>query len=282
MTPFVIVTGLSGAGKSLLLRSLEDLGYEVIDNLPLSLLLTAAREERVQGRPIAFGIDVRSRHFSGEELRRILSDLRASGIAVTLLFLESDDAILERRYRETRRHHPLVGDSTLAKGIQEERLLLESLRECADQIWDTSLLTPPEVKARVREQFTFEFQKTLVIHVLSFAFREGIPREADMLFDLRFLKNPHYDPALKTLTGEVEQVRAYIAQDPVFQNFWEHLMGMLRLILPRIEDEGRNYFTIAFGCTGGQHRSVAMAEWTSRWLTAAGYTVQTLHRELAR
>ncbi len=280
LVPFVIVTGLSGAGKSLFLKSLEDLGYETIDNLPLSLLQPAIVEKRPAEYPLAIGIDVRSRHFAVPDLLHITQQLRNKGTHLTLTFLESDDLVLQNRYRETRRHHPLVHDSTLAEGILRERKLLKKLKEKADYILDTSLLTPPECRALVRERFAFSNQRTLAIHLLSFAFRKGVPREADMVFDMRFLKNPYYDPQLKSLTGQTHSVKDYLREEPAFQSFGESLKQMLTLMLPPIETEGRDFFTIAFGCTGGQHRSVFTAEWTEQWLSNAGYTTQIHHREL--
>ncbi|MBY0264112.1 MAG: RNase adapter RapZ [Holosporales bacterium] len=282
MFPFVIITGLSGSGKSIIMKSLEDLGYETIDNPPLSLLRPAIEEKNPGGKPLAIGVDVRSRDFSPKELLKTVQELREQGKNLHLVFLESDDSVIERRYRETRRTHPLVEGSDLSQGIFQERLLLLELREAADFILDTSLLTPPEFKALVRERFSFHHQKTLNLHLMSFAFREGIPRESDMVFDMRFLKNPYYEPSLKILTGETPSVQSYLADDETFKAFSEHLKKMLDLILPPIEAEGRGYFIISFGCTGGQHRSVFTAEWMSRWLREKGYGVETYHREIKK
>ena len=286
MFPFVIVTGLSGAGKSFFLKTLEDLGYETIDNLPLSLLQAAVEERRPSERPLAIGLDIRSRHFSAHQIVHASDHFKARGVDLTLVFLDSDDAVLHKRYRETRRMHPLSDAGNLndtghlETWIAQERHLLEDLKTKADVLFDTSLLTPPEFKAMVRERFAFEEQRTLTLHLMSFAFREGIPREADMLFDMRFLKNPYYQSELKPLTGQMEPVRTYLAHDKIFQEFGDTLKKMLSLVLPPIESEGRGYFIIAFGCSGGQHRSVFTAEWMSDWLRRRGYTVQTYHREL--
>lgn len=280
MFPFVIVTGLSGAGKSFFLKALEDLGYETIDNLPLSLLQAAVEENRPTERPLAIGIDVRSRHFSAQHILALSKNLKERGVDLTLVFLESDDAVLQKRYRESRRMHPLATGTTLEERIAQERYLLEELKKGADSLIDTSLLTPPEFKALLRERFGFESQRTLTLHLMSFAFREGIPREADMVFDMRFLKNPYYQPDLKVLTGQTAPVQHYLLRDKIFQEFGEMLKKMLGLVLPLIEEEGRGYFVIGFGCSGGQHRSVFTAEWMSAWLRRRGYMVQTYHREL--
>ena len=282
MFPLVIVTGLSGAGKSFFLKVLEDLGYETIDNLPLSLLDAAVEEKSVSRRPLAIGVDVRSRHFSAEEMLRVTHKLRQRGVSLTLTFLESDDAVLQRRYRDTRRIHPLDHKQTLEEQIGTERLLLQELREGADELIDTSLLTPPEFKGLVRDRFSFTSQRRLTLHLMSFAFRQGIPRESDMLFDMRFLKNPYYQKVLKPLTGQNPSVEDYLAGDQVFQAFSELLRKILTLTLPLIEKDGRGYFIIAFGCSGGQHRSVFTAEWMGRWLKNQGYNVQIYHRELPK
>ena len=281
--PIIISTGFSGAGKSLFLKALEDLGYETIDNLPVMLLREVVFDQRKATsvpRPLAVGIDVRSRDFEPAHVLQVIHDLRQQGAQIRLVFFESDTPVLERRFRETRRHHPLSEDHDLAKGIAAEAALLSVLREIADDVIDTSLLSPPELKGVVRNRFGFKEQRTLLIQVVSFAFKNGIPREADMLFDMRFLKNPYYEAPLRHLTGQTSAVQNYIGDMPAFQEFIGLVKKTLTLILPSIAEEGRPVFVVGFGCTGGQHRSVFTAQSTFEWLNSQGYSADLYHREI--
>jgi len=273
--PVVLVTGLSGAGRSTALKILEDLGYEAIDNLPLDLLGTMAQE----GGPIALGIDIRSRSFAAGPLLDQLDRLGA-GARTTLLFLDCDDEVLERRFTETRRPHPLAADRRVADGIAAERRLIAPLRERADLTVDTTNLSGAELRHLLSGHLGLGDGPVMKIFVTSFSYRGGLPREADLVFDVRFLANPHYEPGLRPLDGRDPRVADYVACDPTHAAFFQGLTGMLVPLLPRYEREGKSYLTIAFGCTGGRHRSVALAERLAAWLAGLGRPVELLHREL--
>lgn len=275
----VVVTGLSGAGKSLALKSLEDLGYEAIDNLPLFLLGALMRGGA--GRPLAIGIDIRTRDFGVEPMLAELDRQRSAHQGpVTLMFLDCDDEILGRRYTETRRRHPLAADRPLADGILHERALLAPLRARADLVIDTSALPPAEFRRVLSGHFTREGRAGLTMFVTSFSYRRGLPREADLVFDVRFLENPYYVAELRQGTGKDRDVAAYIAKDPGFEAFFAGLTGLLQPLLPRYAQEGKSYLTIAVGCTGGRHRSVFVAEKLAGWLRGLGQSVDLRHRDL--
>lgn len=275
----LLMTGLAGAGRSVFLKTLEDLGYETIDNLPLFFAEKIIFDDRADSRPLALSVDLRTRDFSVSALQSLLALLQKRGVKHDFIFLESDDNVIERRYQETRRHHPLDA-RTLVDSIKAERLLLDPLKKRAHHVIDTSLLTPIELKGCVRNLFGFESQRIVPFEVVSFSFMHGIPRAANLVFDMRFLKNPHYDPELRTLTGQDSTVQAYLSKMPLFRAFKDQLFIMLETILPSVEQEGRGMFVIAFGCSGGRHRSVAMAESVNLWLLEKGYRVQIQHREL--
>ena len=275
----VIVTGLSGAGKTSALKVLEDLGYEAVDNLPVTLLSSLMGGSGT--RPLAVGIDIRTRDFGVEpvlaEIDRIMAE---TGRAVRLLFLDCDDEVLRRRFTETRRRHPLAADRPLIDGIRHERALVSPLKRRADVVFDTSSLAPGEFKRVLSSHFHLDDRPGLLIFVTSFAYREGLPREADLVFDVRFLANPHYVAELKPLTGRDGEVGAYVAADPAFAGFLDTLTALLAPLLPRFAAEGKSYLTIAIGCTGGRHRSVFVAENLARWLRELGARVELRHREL--
>lgn len=275
LRPLVLVTGLSGAGRSTALKILEDLGYEAIDNLPLDLLGSMARE----GGPIALGIDIRSRSFAAGPFLDQLDRLGA-GARTTLLFLDCDDEVLERRFTETRRPHPLAADRRVADGIAAERRLIAPLRERADLTVDTTNLNGAELRRLLSGHLGLGDGPGMRIFVTSFSYRGGLPREADLVFDARFLANPHYQPGLRPLDGRDPRVADYVARDPAHAAFFEGLTGMLAPLLPRYEREGKSYLTIALGCTGGRHRSVAVAERLAAWLAGLGRPVELIHREL--
>jgi len=279
----VIVSGLSGAGKSTALRALEDAGYEAVDNLPLSFLGALVQAGGEGTRPLAIGIDARTRDFAPQPVLDALAGLRASpGVDARLLYLDADDEVLRRRFTETRRRHPLALDRPVLDGIQAERSLLWALREGADIALDTSNATGAELRRMVQERLADDLRPGLVVAVVSFAYRWGLPREADLVFDVRFLANPHYEPALEPLTGRDPAVGAFIERDPGFEAFFAGLVAMLAALLPRYEREGKSYLTIGCGCTGGKHRSVHVAERLARWLRQRGRQVNLVHRDIDR
>lgn len=280
--PFVLVTGLSGAGKASILRVLEDLGFETVDNPPLAILDALVQEGEA---PLAAGIDVRTRGFDATEVLAGLQRMRGrTGLAPSLVFATAEEDVLLRRYTETRRRHPLapggpLGTSVL-DGIRMEARLLTPLRDAADLVLDTSHLPLPELRRLIEARFHLEGAPGLSLQIQSFAFPKGLPRQADLVFDLRFLTNPHYVPALKPLTGRDVAVADYVAADPDFPGFWARLTGFIEPLLPRYVGEGKKYLTIAVGCTGGRHRSVFVAEKLAAHLRQQGWRVDLAHREL--
>jgi UPF0042 nucleotide-binding protein len=274
----VLVTGLSGAGKSSILRTLEDLGYEAVDNPPVKLLPgLVLRGER----PLAIGIDARSSGFEAGRLLAAFDKLRANPhFQPELVFATADETSLLRRYTETRRRHPLAPSGPVAAGIAAEIALTDRLRAAADLIIDSSNLPPNALRALVEEHFA-DTPPGLSVTLLSFAFPGGLPREADMVFDARFLRNPHYDPGLQKLTGLDDAVHAYIEADPDFFPFLNKMKELIDLVLPRFVQEGKKYATIAIGCTGGRHRSVALTHDLAEYLNEKGWQLSVMHRELA-
>lgn len=315
--PVVLVTGLSGAGKFSILRALEDMGYETVDNPPLRMLeQLVGPPDAAGGRhaepeptmpvpgetvaaamepPLAAGVDARTRDFSAEGALTLLARLRARrDLAVTLVYATADEAALLRRYTETRRRHPLADppDGTprgpggeragnrVADGIARERRLLAPLREAADVLIDTTELPLPELRRTVERQLRPDRAPELAIGVLSFAFPKGLPTEADLVFDLRFLRNPHYVPELRPRTGLDPAVAAYVEADPDWAPFWGRLLGFVTPLLPRYVAEGKKYLTIALGCTGGRHRSVLVARRLADHLDGLGWRADAIHREV--
>ena len=277
----VIVTGLSGAGKTLALKALEDLGWEAVDNLPLSLVASLVRPGDGVPRPLAMGVDIRTRDFGVEPVIATIDRLMAeSDLDVRLLFLDCSDDVLCRRFTETRRRHPLATDRPLVDGIRHERGLVSPLLARADLVIDTTDQPPGELKQILAGHFALDGDRGLVVFVTSFAYRNGLPREADLVLDARFLANPHYVEGLRALTGKDAAVADYIAADPAFPNFMDSVTGLLEPLLPRFAAEGKSYLTIAVGCTGGRHRSVAIAERIASWLKGQGGRVELRHREL--
>lgn len=277
--PVILVTGLSGAGHSTALRALEDLGYEAVDNLPLALLNAPASFDR----PVALGIDSRTRGFSAAALLERIQRLKAApGQSVSLVFLTCSDEVLQRRFTETRRRHPLALDRPIADGIRQERLLLEDLADAADLVIDSTDLAIGDLKRLMQGHFALDRRPGLAIAVMSFSYRYGLPREADLVFDVRFLTNPHYREELRPLTGRDAAVGAYIETDPAFRPFFENLTHLLLPLLPGYEREGKSYLTLAVGCTGGRHRSVFVAERLAEWLALNGRRVDLRHRDAAR
>ncbi len=279
----ILITGMSGAGRTSSLKMLEDLGYEAVDNLPLSLLPGLVGQSGARPQPIAVGIDVRTRGLAVVnvlgELAKLVSD---RGLDCRLVFVDCDDEALARRYTETRRRHPLAGDRPVMDGIRLERELVSPLRARADLVIDTSVSKPADLKRILAGHFALDDRPGLKLFVTSFSFRQGLPREADLVFDVRFLDNPYYDPALRELTGLDPAVGPRVSADPGFEGFFASLTGLLRPLLPRYDREGKSYLTIALGCTGGRHRSVYTAEQLGRWLRAEGQMVTVAHRDITR
>ncbi len=285
-TRLVMVTGMSGAGRTTALRALEDLGYETVDNLPLSLVPALARggsgaDGAAAGGAIAVGVDVRTRDFAVENLLEEYDGLVADPhLDVRLLFVDADNEVLRRRFSETRRRHPLAVDRPLSDGLALERRLLGPLRDRADVVLDTTDLTPGGLRPMLEGHFGLATTPALTIFLLSFAYRRGLPREADLVMDVRFLSNPHYDPDLQPLTGRDPAVAEHVRRDAAFAPFLEGFADWLLPLLPRYKEEGKSYLTIAFGCTGGRHRSVLAAEALADRLRQARWNVNLRHREL--
>ncbi len=280
----VLVTGLSGAGKTSALHAFEDMGYEVVDNLPLALvrrlLRTGAGEE--DRRPLALGVDLRTRDFAASHLADLLRMLEARpDVTAELLFFDASDDVLIRRFSETRRPHPAADDRPLRDAIAIERKMLGPVRALADFIYDTSDSSIHDLRRRLRARYGEKPSDGLVISILSFAYARGVPREADLVFDVRFLRNPHHEPRLRARTGRDRAVGRYIAQDPRLRGFWRRLTGLVSFLLPAYREEGKRYLTIAIGCTGGRHRSVYLAERLHRHLARKGIRASILHRDCA-
>ncbi len=279
----LLVTGMSGAGRSSTLKLLEDMGYEAVDNLPLSLLSDLVSLNDRDCHPIAIGIDIRTRDFGVSPFLLQIDRLVAAGdLDARVLFLDCEDEVLRRRFSETRRRHPLAAEGTVSDGIAAERRLLSGLRDRADVVVDTSVLSLIELKRLLTGQFTLATGLSLAVFVVSFAYRHGLPREADLVLDVRFLANPHYRPDLRPLSGRDPAVGAFIEADPAFASFRRTLEAMLGSVVPGYQREGKSYLTIAVGCTGGRHRSVYVAECLKGWLDARGLQVGLAHRDIDR
>lgn len=255
-----IITGFSGAGMSSVLVALEDLGYEVFDNFPLSLVDTLIADS-TGAAPIAIGIDTRTRGFDAGAIVAA-----AKRLAARLVFIACDDGELQRRFTETRRRHPLAKDRPVHVGIEQEHALLDPLREAADLLIDTTSLSVPDLRHILEGHFGEPDGKALTVTLLSFGFKNGLPREADIVMDVRFLRNPHWVADLKPLSGKDEKVGAYIQADPAFAPFMENFKTLLEPLLKRYAGEGKTYLTIALGCTGGRHRSVYAVETLAAWM----------------
>lgn len=278
MNPSIyVVTGLSGAGKSSALKTLEDFGCEVIDNLPISLCTQLVQEKKVS-TPLALGIDVRTRDFTTPLFVSCLNQLRHQAPdQVKVLFFEAQAQALETRYRESRRQHPLGVQASLSVLIEKEQTLLAPIRELADCIVDTTALSPPEMKKLLQNTFKLKREAGPIVYLLSFAYRRGVPYNADLVFDMRFLPNPYYQKQMKFLTGKSREVLDYLSSEPLFQKFMEAFSTMtLELLLK----DPRPAFVLAFGCSGGRHRSVFTAESALALLEKNGFSCYVYHRDL--
>ncbi len=280
----LLVTGLSGAGKTTVLKTLEDLGWEVVDNLPLSLLnpllaapLAAGAERK---RPLAIGLDSRTRGFDAEGIVRQIEELGKEHRSVETLYLDCQTPELLRRYSETRRRHPLAPDRPATDGIAEEREMTQPLKRWSDHVVDTTDSDSNMLRQQIRNRFG-DGDDVPTLNLMSFGFARGIPRNADLVFDMRFLRNPHWEESLRDLTGLDLAVRDHIAGDESYEDALERIEELLLLLLPRYRAEGKSYVSVAFGCTGGRHRSVHVAERVAARLRAEGFSPSLDHRDLA-
>lgn len=279
----VLLSGMSGAGLSTALKSFEDLGYEAVDNLRLGLIPALIEDSARVGRPLAVAVDTRNASFSVEDLLKMDESLSEHPeLDVKLLFLDCSDEALQQRFTETRRRHPLAVDRPVTDGIKREREMLWRLRDGADHVIDTSLLSIHDLRRQIVGHYRPDNAAGLTIFVTSFSYRHGVPREADLVFDARFLANPHWVTKLRPLTGRDEAVAAYIRKDPDYATFADNIVRLILPLLPRYQQEGKSYLTLAVGCTGGRHRSVFVAEELSTLLATHNYVVGIGHRDLDR
>jgi UPF0042 nucleotide-binding protein len=280
-TRVILITGMSGAGKSSALKALEDLGYEAVDNIPISLFPNLVSGTRGPQHPLAIGVDIRTRDFGVAHFLGELDELVSHPeLDVRVLFLDCQDGKLQQRYSETRRRHPLATDRPVMDGIRRERALVSPLQGRADVVLDTTDLTLGALGNALKGHFGLDAAAGLSVFVTSFSYRHGVPREADLVFDVRFLKNPHYEPNLSGLNGLDSEVGKFIEMDADFESFFRSLVGLLKPLLPRFAQEGKSYLTIAIGCTGGKHRSVYIAEKLAGALRAVGARVGVAHRDI--
>lgn len=279
----IFVTGLSGGGMSAALKILEDIGYEVFDNFPLDFVDDLIAQKDYADTPIAFGLDTRSRGFSPKVVLDRMDKLRKNkSIDASMVFMSAGNMILQKRYSETRRGHPLAKDRPVLDGIRQERTWLKSLMDASDLLIDTSDLSIHDLRRVLESSLHPDARKRkLTVTVMSFGFKNGVPREGDMVLDVRFLQNPHWVPALKKKTGLDKKVQNYVAADPDFKSFMRHTESMLKLLLPRYSEEGKFYFTLAVGCTGGQHRSVFVADKLVKMIAKKGFSTSIRHRDIS-
>jgi len=278
----VFVTGPSGAGRSTAINALEDMGYEVIDNLPLSLVPRLIEGESL-GRPIALGLDARNRDFNATALIELIDRLHVDPrVSLSVIYLDCAEDELIRRFSQTRRRHPMAPDGTPMIGIAREVDLLASIRARADHLIETTEMSPHDLRAEVAQWFGNAQDAGLAVSLQSFSYKRGVPRGIDMVFDCRFLRNPHWIAALRSLDGRDQKVLAHIETDPRFAEFIAKITDLILFLLPAQMDEGKTHLAIGFGCTGGQHRSVAVTELIATRLATAGWPVAKRHWELER
>jgi len=278
----VLVTGPSGAGRSTAIRVLEDLGFEAIDNLPMGLLLRLL-EGAENDRPMALGVDARNRDFSTIGFIDLAVRLRRmEQVDLTTLYLDCSDEVLLRRFSETRRRHPVAADASPETGVRQEKELLAPIREIADTLIDTSPLNVHQLREEVERWFAPQGGRHLAVSIESFSYKRGLPRGLDMVFDCRFLANPYWRPELRAEDGRNADVARYVQSDMNYAPFFDRVVDLLKLLLPAYRAEGKAHLSVAFGCTGGQHRSVAMAEAVAKALAEEGQQVAIRHREMER
>lgn len=279
--PFIFVTGLSGAGISSTMNILEDLGYAVFDNFPLELLPALLSQDLLADRAAAIAIDTRARNFNPMALKEKISELKANqNFLVKTLFLTADDNVLLKRYTETRRKHPLARDRSVADGIAAEKSLLFPFKREAGYVIDTSDYSIHDLRRVVNGVAGAMMSSRMNVTVMSFSYRYGLPREADLVFDVRFLRNPNWDLNLRAKTGLERDVQSFVMLDEAYDNFIEQIEKLLNILLPRYQNEGKSYLTVAFGCTGGRHRSVTVAEHIANFFVRFDVQLQVHHREI--
>jgi RNase adapter protein RapZ len=287
LSPFsiLILTGLSGSGKSTVLRALEDIGYFCVDNLPLGLLqsfLDMQSAAVASGRRIALVMDVRTEGFV-QNFSQVFHRLEELGYHLHLIFLEADDATLMRRFSQTRRQHPLADHDTIVQALGQERNSLAGLRQLAHRIIDSSHYNPHQLRELIKDEYSqLAPRQRMRVHLISFAYKQGIPPEADIVLDVRFLPNPYFVEELQPLTGENPGVRQYVLNHPETQAFLDHLFTFVDFLLPRYREEGKTHLTLAIGCTGGQHRSVVIATVLGEHLSRENYSFTLSHRDIPR
>ncbi|MBI5696218.1 MAG: RNase adapter RapZ [Nitrospirae bacterium] len=280
----IIISGLSGSGKSYAIKSLEDMGYFCVDNLPTALVpkfveLCAQSDKGINRA--ALGIDIRERDFFGN-FQKLHEEMKSAGYDLEVLFLEASDEVLSRRFSESRRPHPLAKDKPLPEAIRLERELMDEIRKKADRIIDTSNLSVHQLRDELSKHYRPTGGKGLTVSIMSFGFKYGVPYDADLVFDVRFLPNPHFVPELKPLTGMDAPVREFVLAKEDTVRFVEKINGLLDFLLPLYEKEGKNYLTIAFGCTGGRHRSVAVSGMLAEGMKARDIDVIVRHRDVEK
>ena len=284
--PILLVTGLSGAGKTTVLKTLEDMGWEAVDNFPIRLagpLLDIPGSEGRSGPtvPLALGFDSRTRGFDPDALIKQIKQLQTrTDLNIMTLFLDCAGTEIERRYAETRRRHPLAQDRPAIDGIAIERTLTAPLRHWAETVIDTTKLSAHELQTEIRERYASEARRHTTVSITSFGFSRGVPHNADLMFDLRFLRNPHWDNELRPMTGLDQAVAHYVEADPAYDGAITKIRDLLLYLLPLYDAQGKAYVNIAFGCTGGRHRSVHVAEQFGKWLRDAGFSPTVAHRNL--
>ena len=284
--PILLVTGLSGAGKTTVLKTLEDIGWEAVDNFPIRLagpLLDIPGSEGRSGPtvPLALGFDSRTRGFDPETLIKQIKQLqKRADLNIMTLFVDCAGTEIERRYAETRRRHPLAQDRPAIDGISQERMLMEPLRRWAETVIDTSKLSAHDLQNDIRERFNANTNVQTTISITSFGFSRGVPHNADLIFDMRFLRNPHWDDELRPLTGLDQPIAEYVEAGPSYSEAVRKILDLLLYLLPLYDAQGKAYVNIAFGCTGGRHRSVYVAEQFGKWLREAGFSPTVTHRNL--
>lgn len=277
----LVVTGPSGAGRTTAIRALEDLGGEAIDNLPQHLLASALEDASGDGI-LAVGIDARTRDFNPIALLSALDAVNAQGgVMAELLYLDCEEGALLRRYSETRRKHPLAAEGSPVDGIRRELALMEPLRDRADYLIDTTGLTVHDLRAQIDRLFAPGQGRFMSVQLQSFSFKRGLPAGQDMVLDVRFLRNPHWVLDLRPLDGRDAAVAAHVAGDPLYAEFYDRVLGLIEMLLPAYKREGKSYLSIAIGCSGGRHRSVAMVEALSKALAEGGWQMSIQHRELS-